>query len=183
MKEAINLDPSKAIPWTISRGVDNPFVLNFSEDVSAFTDWTFNVKDSASGQVRLSLTVGDGLTIDDNQTISGKFIAAQAAALKKDSYFYEFLYKDANGNILPLFRADRFIVQDQNGLCKPTTGDINVVVGGSVININVGMVGFDVNVLTPEEAQTIFQSILSNMTPEQKAALWAELAPYSLGLS
>lgn len=183
MKEVINLDKSKAIPFVISRGVHNPFVLNFSQDISAYDGWIFNVKDSASGVTRLSLTVGDGLTVDDNQTISGVFTADQSAALKKHSYFYELLYKDAGGFYYPLFRGDGFTVQDQNGVCKPPTGEINVTMGDNIVNVSVGMVGFDVNNLTPEESVTIFQQILNNMTNEQKAALWADLAPYSLGLS
>lgn len=166
-----NLDGSARFPWKISRGTHNAFTLSFSNDISSFSNWRFNVKlKGGPGTPVLTLSPGSGLTVVDGTTITGAFTSEQSA-LKKDKYYYELLADNASGKTVPFFRSEEFIVQDENTSDPTTSITPTITLGDTVVNVSVTVGGgtFDPDDITEEQAYELwtnyFQYFAVGQTP------------------
>lgn len=174
MKQAVNLDGSANVAWTIARNMHNACDITFSEDMSGYTDWHFVVRlKKGSDAYVVDLIEGDGITVVNSTSLRVVFDEV-TSALKKEKYYYEVFAKDASGKKVPFIRSEEFNVQDYNN--DDTTHDVSITVnlGSTVVSVSVTLGGGSMS------AEDIVEAI-ENMTTDEKNRIAVALGPSFLG--
>lgn len=172
---------SHTTPLDTSTGINQPLVLRKARaaeiefrfwDDAAFTvphlitdDFELNFKSHVAAAVNLLQLK----TSDDTLEIDAHIIRAALTTVNTNwslgTFYYE-LFNTTTGKNWMQSSKNKMIIGDAiEDVVTEVNGVINI--GDNVVNVQVVIAGFDV----------------ASLTAAQKAALWAALAPYSLGES